>query len=68
MLIYQCFLLIKEKTEILKKFTILTTSDIITFLNFPEIFTVDKWLYLIYYSINSVFIIIKINYELIEDR
>ena len=56
MLIYQCFLLIKEKTEILKKFTILTTSDIITFLNFPEIFAVDKRLFLVYYNSYNVFI------------
>lgn len=56
MLIYQCFLLIKEKTEILKKFTILTTSDIITFLNFPEIFGVDKRLFLVYYNSYNVFI------------
>ena len=55
MLIYQCFLLIKEKTEILKKFTILTTSDIITFLNFPEIFDVDKRLFLVYYNSYNVF-------------
>lgn len=56
MLIYQCFLLIKEKTEILKKFTILTTSDIITFLDFPEIFDVDKRLFLVYYNSYNVFI------------
>ena len=56
MLIYQCFLLIKEKTEILKKFTILLMGERITFFDFPEIFDVDKRLFLVYYNSYNVFI------------
>ena len=56
MLIYQCFLLIKEKTEILKKFTILLIGERITFFDFPEIFDVDKRLFLVYYNSYNIFI------------
>lgn len=56
MLIYQCFLLTKEKTEVLKNFTILLMGERITFFDFPEIFDVDKRLFLVYYNSYNVFI------------
>ena len=56
MLIYQYFLLIKEKTEVLKNFTILLMGERITFFDFLEIFDVDKRLFLVYYNSYNVFI------------
>lgn len=52
-----------EKTALPKKFTIEVKSKLIAFFDFPEIFGVDKWLYLIYYSSNSVFIMAEINMD-----
>lgn len=52
-----------EKTALPKKFTIEVKSELIVFFDFPEIFGVDKWLYLIYYSSNSVFIMAEINMD-----
>lgn len=45
-----------KKTEVLKNFTILLMGERITFFDFPEIFDVDKRLFLVYYNSYNVFI------------